>query len=103
MQIARGEGNVFAHRTIDFAAEQSGVAAQVLSAAPARIALSAGNNGIDDHWLAWLEPTPCTCRFDDSRRLVSHDDGVAHAGMIAGVDAQIRMAHCSRSDTHQNV
>src|SRR3954470_12256532 len=103
MQVARRQVYIFAHRAFDFTAEQTRIATEMARAAQTRIAMSAGNDWIDDDRLTRLDVVDaCRNRIDDAGRFMAHHDWVANARMFAGVDADVCMTNGSRSDAHDD-
>src|SRR5919198_411323 len=80
MQVARGQGYVLAERAFDLAPEEPSVAAAVLGAAPALVAVPAGDDRIDDYMLAALQIAHAVAEgFDHACGLVPQHHRIAHA------------------------
>ena len=91
-------------RAIDFAPEQSGIAAKVLHLAPAHIAVAAGNDRVDDDGITRFDVHHLfACRFHHTGGFMPHHHRVFQVGVEAFVDAQIGVTHRRGSNTHHHM
>ena len=66
--------------------------------------MTARNDRIDNYRLAGREALDFRpYRVDDAGRFMSHHDRITHAGMLAGVDTEIRVAYRGRRNAHHYI